>query len=90
MANVKFVFMFVKGKFYPSPSNFFKIARTIFEVIIFQDFTSSSLQNDGFDLQTGRFEWPVLALLDAKIVDIKKKKKKKEKKKLKNVKANVT
>ena len=34
--------------------NFFKIARTIFGVVIFQDFTALFLQNNAFDLQTGR------------------------------------
>ena len=48
----------LKDKFYPSPSNFFKIARTIFGVIIFQDCATASLQNDAFDFQAGR---PVLA-----------------------------
>ena len=37
------------------PSKFFKIARTIFGVNIFQDFAARFLQNDGFVLQTGRF-----------------------------------
>ena len=52
----------MKDKFYPSPSNFFKIARTIFGVFIFQDFNAApSLQNDSFDLQTGcRSSLPVL------------------------------
>ena len=45
---------------YPSSSNFFKIARTIFGVIIFQDFAAPSLQNDAFDLQTGQSGQPVL------------------------------
>ena len=35
---------------YSCPSNFFKIARTIFGVIIFQDFAAPSLQTDAFDL----------------------------------------
>ena len=43
-----------KDKFYSCPSNFLKIARTIFVLIIFQDFAAPSLQNDAFDLQTGR------------------------------------
>ena len=38
-------------EFYPSPSNF--ITRTIFGVIMFQDFAAPFLQNDTFDLQTG-------------------------------------
>ena len=42
------------NKYYPSPSHFFKIACTIFRVIIFQDFAAPSLQNETFDLQTGR------------------------------------
>ena len=45
---------------YPGRSNFYKIVRTIFGVIIFQDFAAPSLQNDAFDLQTGRSGWPVL------------------------------
>ena len=50
----------LKDKCYrnPSPSTFFKITRTGFEVII------PSLQNEAFDLQTGRFDrldQPVLA-----------------------------
>ena len=48
----------LKGTFYYSPLNFFKIARTIFGVFIFQDFAAPSLQNDTFDLQIGQ---PVLA-----------------------------
>ena len=36
----------LKDKFYPL--NFFKIARTIFGVVIFQDFPAPSLQNDAF------------------------------------------
>ena len=48
-----------KDKFYPSNSNFFKIARTIFEMINFQDFVAPSLQNDAFDLQTARSGQPV-------------------------------
>ena len=32
----------MKDKFYASPSNFFKITRTIFRVIIFQDFAAPS------------------------------------------------
>ena len=37
-----------------SSSNFCKLARTSFGVIIFQDFTAPSLQNGAFDLLTGR------------------------------------
>ena len=47
--------------FYSSNSNFFKIARTLFRVIIFQDFAAPSLQNRAFDLQTGQSGRPVLA-----------------------------
>ena len=50
-----------KDKFHASNSNFFKIARTIFALIIFQDFAAPSLQNDSFDLQTGRSGRPTLA-----------------------------
>ena len=39
----------MKDKFYPRPSNFFKIARTIFGVIILQDFAAPSLQNGAFE-----------------------------------------
>ena len=46
--------------FYPSPSNFFKITRTIFGVIIFQDSAAPSLLKDTFDLQTGRSGQPVM------------------------------
>ena len=42
----------LKDKFYPSPLNFFKIARASF-VVINIDFAAPSLQNDAFDLQTG-------------------------------------
>ena len=45
------------GELYSSPSNFYEITRTIFGVIIIQDFAAPFLQNDAFDLQTGR---PVL------------------------------
>ena len=48
-----------KNPLYPSPSNFFKIARTIFGVIVFQDFAVPSLQNDA--LHTGQTHQPVLA-----------------------------
>ena len=50
----------MKDKFYSGPSNPFKKARTIFEVIILQDFAASSLQNDAFDLQTSLSGRPVL------------------------------
>ena len=48
----------LKDKCYrnPSPSTLFKITRTGFEVIISQDFAAPSLQNEAFDLQTGRFD----------------------------------
>ena len=49
------------NKSYPSSSNFFKTARTIFGVIIFQDFAAPSLQIDAFGLLTGWSGWPVLA-----------------------------
>ena len=51
----------LKDNFYPSPLNnySFKIACTIFRVIIFQDYAAAtSLQNDTFDLQVTS---PVLA-----------------------------
>ena len=51
----------MKNKLYHGPSNFFKIARTIFEVIIFQDFVAPLLQNDAFDLQTSLSGRPALA-----------------------------
>ena len=35
------------------------MVRTIFGVIIFQDFAAPSIQNDAFDLQTGRPDRPV-------------------------------
>ena len=41
-------------EFYFSLSNLYEITRTIFGVIIFQHFAAPFLQNDGFDLQTGR------------------------------------
>ena len=47
----------LKGNFYLSPWNFFKIARTIFGVIVFLEFTTPFLENEAIDLQTGR---PVL------------------------------
>ena len=44
--------------FYPSPSKFFKIARTIFgDIQISQDFAAPPLENDTFDLQTGWSGW---------------------------------
>ena len=46
---------------YPCPSNFFKMARTIFGVIIFRDFAAPSLQNGAFDLQIGRQDHSILA-----------------------------
>ena len=51
----------LKNTFYASPSHFFKITRTVFEVTTFQDFATPLLQNDAFDLQTGRSDMPVLA-----------------------------
>ena len=51
----------LKDSFYPSPLNVFKIARTSFGVIIFQDFAAPSLQNDALDLQTGQSGRPILA-----------------------------
>ena len=48
----------LKDKFHPSPSNFFHAARSIFGVIIFQDFAAPSLENDAFDLQAGRTDLP--------------------------------
>ena len=56
------MYQFEADKFYPSPSNFFKMVRTIFGGIIFQDFAAPSFQNDAFDLQTGRSSLPVLCL----------------------------
>ena len=50
----------MKDKFYPSPSNFLKIASTIFEVIFLKDFLAPSLENDAFDLQAGRSGGSVL------------------------------
>ena len=42
----------LKDNFYPSILNSFKIVRTIFGVIILQDFAAPSLQNVSFDFQT--------------------------------------
>ena len=50
----------LKNKFNPCPSIFFKIARNIFGVIMFSNFVAPSLQNDSFDVQTGRSGQPVL------------------------------
>ena len=50
-----------KDDLYPSLLNFFKMAHTIFGVIIFRDFAAPSLQNDTFDLQTRWPDQPVLS-----------------------------
>ena len=59
----------MKDKFYRSPSYFFKIARTIFGLVNFQDFAAPSLQNDVFDLQTGWPDRPVSANLKALLLN---------------------
>ena len=59
LVNLKTECTNLKDKFYPGPSNFFKIARIIFGVKIFQDFAAPSLQNDAFDLQIGPPDRPV-------------------------------
>ena len=43
----------LKDKIYSSPSNFFKIARTIFGVISFKDFATPSLMMDSIYRMTG-------------------------------------